>query len=92
MRKGLEERRKEGRILLKKDRGEVFKYSNFNDEIDPQSFGFALTGLSDKKVLVNVRNDTSTGNGGLDEEIELFVTSDGELQMSGSNSPDFEVL
>ena len=71
---------------------EVFKYSNFNDEIDPQSFGFALASLSDEEVLVNVRDDTSTSNGGFDEEIELFVTSDGELQVSGSDSPDFEVL
>ena len=65
---------------------------NFNDEIDPLSFGFALTSLSDEEVLVNVGDDTSTSNGGLDEEVELFVTPDGQLQVSGGDSSDLEVL
>ena len=57
-----------------------------------QSFGFALSGLSDKKVLVNVGNNTAASNGGLDEEIELFITADSELKMSGGDSSNFEVF
>lgn len=60
--------------------------------MDAQSLSLALAGLSDKKVLVDVGDDTSAGNGGLDEKIELLVTSDGELEMSGGDSSDFEVL
>jgi hypothetical protein len=60
--------------------------------MDDQSLSLALASLSDQKVLVDVGNDTSTGNSGLDEKIELLVSPDSELQMSGSDSPDFEVL
>jgi hypothetical protein len=57
-----------------------------------QSFGFALSGLSDKKVLVNVGNNTAASNGGLDEKIELFITADSELKMSGGDSSHLEIL
>lgn len=57
-----------------------------------QSLGLALSSLSDEKVLVDVGNDTSASNGGLDEQIELLVSSNGELQVPGGDSSDFEVL
>ena len=41
---------------------------------------------------MNVRDDTSSGNGGLDEGVELFVTADGELQVAGRDALDLEVL
>ena len=44
------------------------------------------------KGLVDVWDDTTTRNGGLDEGVELLVTSDGELKMSRSDSLDLEVL
>lgn len=47
--------------------------------------------LVDKR-LVNVRNNTTTGNGGLDESIELFVTSNGQLKMPGSDTFHLEIL
>ena len=53
---------------------------------------FVSSSLSDEEILMDVRDDTSTGNSSLDEHVELFVTSDGQLQVSGSDSPDFEVL
>ena len=59
---------------------------------DAESLGLALAGLSDEQVLVDVRNDTSASNGGLDEQVELLVSSDGQLEMSGCDSSDFEVL
>ena len=41
---------------------------------------------------MNVGNNTTTGNGGLDEGIEFFVTTDGKLKMAGSDTLDLEVL
>jgi hypothetical protein len=42
--------------------------------------------------LVDVRNDSSSSNGGLDQGVKFLVSSDGKLQMSGGNSLDFQVL
>jgi hypothetical protein len=41
---------------------------------------------------VDVRDDTTTGDGGFDQGIELLITADGELQMAGSDALDFEIL
>jgi len=41
---------------------------------------------------VDVGNHTTTGDGGLDENVQLLVAPDGELQVAGSNSPHLEVL
>ena len=35
---------------------------------------------------------TATGDGGLDEGVKLFVTTDGELQVARSDALDLEVL
>jgi len=39
-----------------------------------------------------MRKDTTEGNGRADEGIEFFVTADGELQVAGSDTFDFEIL
>lgn len=36
--------------------------------------------------------DTTEGDGGADESVELFVTTDGELEVAGRNTLDLEVL
>ena len=41
---------------------------------------------------MDVRNDTTTGDGGLDKGIELFITSDGKKQMSWGDSLDLQIL
>lgn len=41
---------------------------------------------------MDVRNNTTSSNGSLDQGVELFITSDGKLQMSWSNSLDFEIF
>ena len=41
---------------------------------------------------MNVRNDTTTGNGSLDESIKLFVTANGQLKMPGSDTFHLEIL
>ena len=41
---------------------------------------------------MDVWDDSSSSDGSLDEHVELFVTSDGQLQMSRGDSSDFEVL
>lgn len=41
---------------------------------------------------MDVRNDTTASDSGFDKSVELFVTSDGELKMSRSNSLDLKIL
>lgn len=42
--------------------------------------------------LVDVRDDTTAGDGGLDERVELLVTADGEQEMSRRDSLDLKIL
>ena len=44
------------------------------------------------KGLVDVRNDTSTGNCCLDKRIQFFVTTNSKLQMAGCDTLDLEIL
>jgi len=41
---------------------------------------------------VNVRNDATARNSGLDESIQFFITSDGKLKVSGSNAFHLSVI
>ena len=41
---------------------------------------------------MDVWDDTTAGDGGLDEGIELLVTTDGELQVARGDALDLEVL
>ena len=50
-----------------------------------------LGGLHDEG-LVDVRDDTTAGDRGLDEGIELFVAADGKLQVARSNALHLEVF
>lgn len=36
--------------------------------------------------------DTTKCDGGADQGVELFVTTDGELQVAGRDTLDFEIL
>jgi len=42
--------------------------------------------------LVDVRDHAASGNGGLDEGVQLFVSSDGELQVTGGDTLHLQVL
>merc|ERR1719187_188406 len=42
--------------------------------------------------LVDVRDDTTAGNGGLDQSVQLLVSPDGELEMSGGDPLHLEIL
>ena len=42
--------------------------------------------------LVNVRNDATPRNSGLDESIQFFITSDGKLKVSGSYAFHLSVI
>ena len=57
-----------------------------------KSLSFALSSGADEEILVDVGDDSSTGNGSLDEEVEFLVSTDGQLKMSGSDSSHLEVL
>jgi hypothetical protein len=50
-----------------------------------------LVGLHDE-CLVDVGDDTTTGDGSLDEGIKLLVTADSQLEMSGSDALDLQVF
>lgn len=41
---------------------------------------------------MDMRQDTTTSDGRSDEQVELFVSSDGELQVSRGDTLDSEVL
>jgi|EP01047_Picozoa_sp_COSAG01_P043757 hypothetical protein len=48
-------------------------------------------GLGQKR-LVDVRDDTTASDRGLDEGVELLITADGELQVTRRDTLHFEVL
>lgn len=50
-----------------------------------------LVGLHDE-CLVDVGDDTTTGDGSLDEGIKLLVTADSQLEMSGGDALDLQVF
>jgi hypothetical protein len=54
------------------------------------SLGF-LGGLHDQS-LVDVGNDTSASDGGLDEGVQLLISADSQLQVSGGDSLNLKVL
>lgn len=46
----------------------------------------------EQQGAVDVWQDTTKGNGGADQGIELLVTTNGKLKMSGGDTLDLEVL
>merc|ERR1719322_497185 len=51
----------------------------------------SLSLLSNQR-LVNVRNNSSSGNGRLDQCVQLLVSSNGQLKMPGGDSLHLEIL
>jgi len=45
-----------------------------------------------QQSAVDVWQDTTKGDGGTDQSVELLVTTDGELQVAGSDTLDLEIL
>lgn len=41
---------------------------------------------------MDVRDDTSTSNGALDEGVELLISTNGQLQMAGGDTLHLEIL
>ena len=50
-----------------------------------------LAALHDES-LVDVGNDTTTGNGSLDKSVKFLVTADGQLQVTGCDTLNLQVL
>src|SRR5690554_5486458 len=48
--------------------------------------------LLGQEVLVDVRHDTTTSNRGSDQDIQFLITSDREMEMTGSDTLDLELL
>jgi len=57
-----------------------------------EQLGLLGVGLLANERLVNMRNNTSAGDGGLDEGVELLIPSDGELQVARRDALHLEVL
>lgn len=41
---------------------------------------------------MDVRDDTSAGDGGLDERVQFFVATDGQVKMAGSDALHLQIL
>jgi hypothetical protein len=70
------------------------KYSGAGSVISfhiSRSLGVGLGGFHDKS-LVNVWDHTTAGNSSLDKSVKLFVTTDCELQVAGSDTLNFKVF
>ena len=46
----------------------------------------------EQQRAVDVRQDTTEGDGGTDEGVELLVTTNGELQVAGRDTLNLEIL
>ena len=53
--------------------------------------GLLLLGLHDES-LVDMGDNTTTGNGGLDQGVELLISADRQLQVARSDTFDLEVF
>ena len=51
-----------------------------------------LLALLVDKGLVDVGDDTTTSNGGLDQSVQFLITANGELQMAGSDTLHLKIL
>ena len=56
------------------------------------SLGLLLLLDLEEKGAVDVRKDTSEGDGGADQGVQLFIATDGKLEMAGGDALDLEVL
>lgn len=57
-----------------------------------QGLGLLLLLDLEEEGTVDVRKDTTKGDGGTDEGVELFVTSDSQLEMARGDALHLEVL
>lgn len=46
----------------------------------------------EEQSAVDVGENTTVGNGGANKSVELFVATDGQLEMSGGDTLDLQVL
>jgi len=53
---------------------------------------FFFNWVFSQEKFVNVGNDTTSSNGSFNKNIEFFVSSDSQLEMSGGYSSHFEIL
>lgn len=61
-----------------------------SERLGADLLGLGLGSLVDEG-LVDVGNDTAAGDSGLDEGVELLVTTDGKLEMAGGDTLHAEI-
>ncbi len=65
--------------------------------LDPPSLRLSSLGLLlllylEEKGAVDMREDTTESDCGPDKGVELFVAADGELEMTGGDALDLQIL
>lgn len=75
----------------------LLSVSRYEDVPQSSRSRFALLGSlllagSLDQGLVDVRQDTTTSNGGTNQAVQLLVATDGKLQVTGSDALDAQVL
>lgn len=73
----------------RKEKGRKQQYLGLNIVI---LLSLVLLSVLGKQRLVNVRNNSTTSNSSLDKRVQFFISSNGQLQVSWSNSLDLEIL
>merc|ERR1712241_869857 len=68
----------------------LWKYLHYRDLLLLRS-NTTLSLLADER-LVDVGDDSAASDGGLDQSVQLLVSPDGELEMSGGDSLHLQVL
>ena len=58
---------------------------------DPASTFLLLLNLQ-QQGTVDMRQDTTKGNGGADQRVEFFVATNGQLEMTRGDAFDFEIF
>ena len=77
-----------GQLPAKRDIDAMRDYSSLSIHLPTLLLLFDL----EQQRAVDVRQDTSESDRGADERVEFFVAADGELQMAGRDTLDFEVF
>lgn len=72
------------------------KYAPDQDQRDPnlnlESLVLLLLFDLQQQSAIDVREDTTKGDRGANERVEFFVSANGELQVAGSDTLDFQIL
>ena len=73
----------------------LYRFSPHYDRCDfssPILPSFLLLLNLEQKSAIDVRQHTTKGDSRANQSVQLFITSNGELQMTGGDTLDFEIF